>query len=63
VTKEAFAARFAEESQAFSDEELCRQLKISQPTIRRWREGASAPHELGRESVFQLLAKMRDETR
>jgi len=39
------------------DAELARMLKVSQPTIGRWKRGDSAPHHLGREPVFRILMR------
>ena len=38
-----------------SDEDACDLLKVSRPTITRWRIGQTAPHPLGREAVFKVL--------
>jgi len=40
-----------------TEDELCRDLKISRPTLVRWTEGKSAPHPIGRPSVIQYLNK------
>ncbi len=44
------------------DEDAARIFKVSKPTIKRWKNGDSAPHELGREPVaiklLQLMAEL-----
>ena len=42
------------------DIELARAFRVSRPTIGRWARGDSAPHALGREPVFQLLAEISE---
>jgi hypothetical protein len=42
------------------DLELARILRVSRPTIGRWTRGESAPHPIGRGSVFATLAKLAE---
>lgn len=42
-----------------TDIEVARACKISIGTVHRWKAGESAPHPLGRESVFQALQEAR----
>jgi hypothetical protein len=37
---------------------VAREFKISRPTVSRWVTGISAPHQLGREPVYQALLKI-----
>lgn len=38
-----------------SDVELATMLRVSWPTIQRWRAGESAPHPVGREPILRAL--------
>lgn len=40
------------------DVDIARTLRVSRPTISRWARGDSAPHPLGREPVFHVLAEL-----
>jgi len=40
-----------------SDTDLAREIRISRPTISRWRAGKNAPHVLMREGVINFLSK------
>jgi len=61
MKREEFTKQF---KKAFDESELSVEgaagmLKISFPTVERWYNGESAPHELGRESVLNILDKFR----
>ena len=55
-----FTTLFGEAAMALelTDAQLARKFRISRPTVGRWIRGESAPHSLGRKSVFNVL--MRD---
>ena len=38
------------------ENDLCRELSASKPTLYRWMEGKSAPYQTGRQSVLQVIA-------
>lgn len=44
---------------SLTDEQVARECKVSLGTVRRWKAGESAPHPLGRESVFRVLERTR----
>ncbi len=57
MPKDIFATLFkkARDSLEMSDIEIHRLLKISLPTIVRWANGESAPHQLGRFPAISAL--------
>ena len=52
---ELFRNKFVEATNGMDDESLCRLLRISKPTLNRWKNGDSAPHMIGREAVFTAI--------
>lgn len=46
-----------------SDADLSRMLRVSRPTIGRWKTGASAPHPLGQQAVATTLNALMEATR
>ena len=55
-----FNRRFQEAVKDIPDLELARTFRISLPTLRRWKSGASAPHPFGQEAVFEHLRKLQE---
>ena len=37
---------------------VCRELKISKRTFKRWVSGVSTPHPMGRAAIFAALAEL-----
>jgi transcriptional regulator with XRE-family HTH domain len=56
---EEFAALFrdAQTILELDDYELGNIFNVSRPTISRWARGETAPHSVGRKSVFEVLAE------
>tara|TARA_R110000851_G_scaffold41409_2_gene103954 strand:+ start:1091 stop:1555 length:465 start_codon:yes stop_codon:yes gene_type:complete len=48
-------------SHKLEDDLVCSKLKISRATFHRWLTGASAPHPLGQDAVFQALDELKRE--
>ena len=60
ASREAFSKLFAEAQLLLEldDSELATLFKVSRPTIGRWTRGDSAPHPIGRKSIFTALGKI-----
>jgi hypothetical protein len=41
-----------------SKEEFAQKLKVSKPTVYRWRDGKSCPHPVGRKPAIQSMLDM-----
>jgi DNA-binding transcriptional regulator YiaG len=46
---------FYQEFLDFDDLDMARLLKVSIPTIRRWKVGKTEPHDLAKEPIFRVL--------
>lgn len=59
ITNDAFRDAFHKAKQVLEldDQTICKLLKISRLTINRWERGESAPCQLGRPPVFNILRK------
>jgi len=55
MSHEEFTKRFKQRVEHADHITVIRALKISRPTFYRWMNGESAPHPIGRESVFIAL--------
>lgn len=57
MDKQEFAVlfRYLSKESGYSDNELAKQLQVQRPTIERWREGVSSPHEVGRKPIIDWL--------
>lgn len=47
-------------SHKLEDDLVCSKLKISRTTFNRWLTGASTPHPLGQDAVFQALTEIHN---
>ncbi len=47
----------SETTLSLTDDEFARGLKVSRPTVSRWRSGKNAPHPLARPGVIKFLRK------
>ena len=58
VDNEDFSSVMKYALQYFSlpENDLCRELSASKPSLNRWMEGKSAPYRTGRRSVLQVIA-------
>lgn len=52
INRDRFHEIFAKGASLVDSVTLARELRVSLSTIKRWKTGESAPHELGRESVL-----------
>ncbi len=50
-------AKASEELLLLSDKDLARELRVSRPTVSRWRTGATAPVPFARKMVYDFLIK------
>jgi len=50
-------------SKDIDEETICKLLKISKPTLQRWKNGESSPHPLGYQSIFEVLLEYKNETK
>ena len=53
-----FTKLFKEKVKGLDHTKIVRELKISKTTFDRWESGKSAPHNIGRQAVFDALDKM-----
>ena len=53
-----FTRLFNEKVKGIDPTKIARELKISTTTFDRWLSGKSAPHNIGRQSVFDALDRM-----
>lgn len=63
LVQDNFNELFKMSIQGMDNATIASALKISRPTINNWREGRSAPHPLGRFSVFVALYELKERTR
>lgn len=56
---EGFTQEFRDAVDGMSWEEIAEVCKASMPTVQRWYYGKSAPHRVGRDSVFSAIQTAR----